>query len=91
MIGTVFPGKSDAIGIRNSGPGCGSLVSMNRVIVGIIAAGRFLMRPIFRFIAAANLREIFTAAALLLVIGVAHPDAGSGGHDDAHAGLVHLL
>ncbi|MGB1027414.1 MAG: cation:proton antiporter, partial [Rhodospirillaceae bacterium] len=41
------------------------------VIVGIVIAGRFLMRPVFRFIAEARLREIFTAAALLLVIGIA--------------------
>ncbi|KGF72766.1 potassium transporter [Neosynechococcus sphagnicola sy1] len=38
---------------------------------GIIVAGRFLMRPIFRFIAATRLQEIFTATALLLVIGIA--------------------
>lgn len=38
---------------------------------GVIVAGRFLMRPIFRMIAATRLREIFTATALLLVIGIA--------------------
>jgi Kef-type K+ transport system membrane component KefB len=38
------------------------------LIAAIIVAGRFLMRPIFRFIAATRLREIFTATALLLVI-----------------------
>jgi monovalent cation:proton antiporter-2 (CPA2) family protein len=38
---------------------------------GIIVGGRFLMRPIFRFIATTHLREIFTATALLLVIGIA--------------------
>jgi CPA2 family monovalent cation:H+ antiporter-2 len=41
------------------------------VIAAIVGAGRYLMRPIFRFIAAARLREIFTAAALLLVVGIA--------------------
>jgi glutathione-regulated potassium-efflux system ancillary protein KefC/glutathione-regulated potassium-efflux system protein KefB len=44
-------------------------------IMGAVAlvagAGRYLTRPIFRFIAAARLREIFTASALLLVIAVA--------------------
>jgi len=40
-------------------------------LIAIIVAGRFLMRPIFRFIAATRLREIFTATALLLVIGIA--------------------
>jgi len=36
-----------------------------------VLAGRYLMRPVFRFIAEARLREIFTAAALLLVVGIA--------------------
>ena len=37
---------------------------------GIIVGGRFLMRPVFRFIATTRLREIFTATALLLVVGI---------------------
>lgn len=40
------------------------------VICAIIAAGLFLVRPVFRAVAGTNLREIFTAAALLLVIGI---------------------
>ena len=40
------------------------------VIVGIILAGRFLTRPIFRWIAETRSREVFIAAALLLVIGI---------------------
>jgi glutathione-regulated potassium-efflux system ancillary protein KefC/glutathione-regulated potassium-efflux system protein KefB len=43
------------------------MVAVTVVIVG----GRYLTRPAFRFIAAARLREIFTASALLLVVGVA--------------------
>jgi monovalent cation:proton antiporter-2 (CPA2) family protein len=40
--------------------------------VAVVAGGgRYLIRPAFRFIAAARLREIFTASALLLVIAVA--------------------
>lgn len=38
------------------------------VVGGMFFFGRFLMRPIFRFIACSRLREIFTATALLLVI-----------------------
>jgi monovalent cation:proton antiporter-2 (CPA2) family protein len=38
---------------------------------GIILAGRFLVQPAFRFVARSGLREIFTAAGLLLVIGIA--------------------
>jgi len=37
----------------------------------IVIAGRYLLRPVFRVIAATRLRELFTAAALLLVIGIA--------------------
>jgi monovalent cation:proton antiporter-2 (CPA2) family protein len=45
------------------------------VVLGAVAAivlmGRFLLRPVFRWIAGTRLRELFTAAALLLVIGIA--------------------
>jgi CPA2 family monovalent cation:H+ antiporter-2 len=37
----------------------------------IIVAGRFLVRPFLRIIAATRLREVFTATALLLVVGIA--------------------
>jgi monovalent cation:proton antiporter-2 (CPA2) family protein len=37
----------------------------------VVVGGRYLTQPLFRFIAAARLREIFTASALLLVIAVA--------------------
>jgi monovalent cation:proton antiporter-2 (CPA2) family protein len=40
-------------------------------IASIVIGGRYLIRPVFRFIAKAHLREVFTAAALLLVIGTA--------------------
>ena len=40
-------------------------------VVLIIVAGRFLVRPLFRLIAATRLREMFTATALLLVVGIA--------------------
>ena len=41
------------------------------VMLAIVIAGRTVMRPTFRFIASARLGEIFTAAALLLVVGIA--------------------
>ncbi|MGW8266064.1 MAG: cation:proton antiporter domain-containing protein [Longimicrobiales bacterium] len=40
-------------------------------VVAIVLAGRYLVRPAFRIIAGTGLRELFTAAALLLVIGIA--------------------
>lgn len=38
---------------------------------GMLIGGRYLLRPIFRYIAASGVKEIFTASALLLVIGSA--------------------
>jgi voltage-gated potassium channel Kch len=40
-------------------------------VATIVLGGRFVVRPAFRFIAKTRLREIFTAAALLLVIAIA--------------------
>ncbi|MCJ7603774.1 MAG: monovalent cation:proton antiporter-2 (CPA2) family protein [Desulfobulbaceae bacterium] len=40
------------------------------VITFIIVAGLFLIRPFFRYVAKTRLRELFTAASLLLVIGI---------------------
>jgi monovalent cation:proton antiporter-2 (CPA2) family protein len=40
-------------------------------IAAVIAAGHYLTRPLFRYLSHAHLPEIFTAAALLIVIGIA--------------------
>jgi len=37
----------------------------------VVVGGTYLTRPVFRFIAMARLRELFTAFALLLVVGIA--------------------
>jgi monovalent cation:proton antiporter-2 (CPA2) family protein len=37
----------------------------------VVFAGRFVVRPVFRFLARVRLRESFTAFALLLVVGIA--------------------
>ena len=52
-------------------PGWVQALVILAVIVGIVVAGRHLMRPVFRFIAESRLREVFTATALTLVIGIA--------------------
>jgi monovalent cation:proton antiporter-2 (CPA2) family protein len=40
-------------------------------VAAVVGGGRYVVRPIFRFIAQSRLREIFTATALLIVVGVA--------------------
>lgn len=44
---------------------------MLAAIVGLIVVGRHLLRPLLRLVARTNLPEIFTASALLVVIGAA--------------------
>lgn len=40
-------------------------------VVGLLFGGHFLLRPLFRYVVLSGVRELFTVAALLLVIGIA--------------------
>lgn len=40
-------------------------------VAGLVLAGRYVVRPAFRWLAETRLREAFTAAALFLVVGIA--------------------
>ncbi|MDC0739642.1 monovalent cation:proton antiporter-2 (CPA2) family protein [Cognatishimia sp. SS12] len=51
-------------------PGWGVTLVTIGAVVAVILAGIYLIRPLFRFIHHANLREMYTAAALLIVIGI---------------------
>ncbi|GAO43960.1 monovalent cation:proton antiporter-2 (CPA2) family protein [Flavihumibacter petaseus] len=51
-------------------PGWAQTLVVLGAVAGIILAGRYLVRPLLRLVAATRLREIFTATALLLVIGI---------------------
>ncbi|MDR7232710.1 monovalent cation:proton antiporter-2 (CPA2) family protein [Caulobacter sp. BE264] len=46
-------------------------LSVFAAVGAVVGGGRYLVRPLFRFIAKARLREIFTASALLIVVAVA--------------------
>lgn len=52
-------------------PAWAKALSILGAVAAVIGGGRYLVRPVFRFIAQARLREIFTASALLLVVAVA--------------------
>jgi monovalent cation:proton antiporter-2 (CPA2) family protein len=52
-------------------PGWAAALVVVATVTSIVAAGRVVVRPFFRFIARARVPEIFTAAALLLVIAIA--------------------
>lgn len=52
-------------------PGWAAALVVLGSIIGLVVAGHFLSRPLFRYVAESGLREAFTAAALMLVIGIA--------------------
>ncbi len=52
-------------------PGWAHALVVLGAVATVLLGGHFLSRPLFRFIAKSRLREIFTASALLLVIGIA--------------------
>jgi len=52
----------------------GDLVNVLRIIgvmVAVAVGGRYLMRPVFRIVARTQIAEVFTATALLVVLGAA--------------------
>ncbi|NHF71561.1 cation:proton antiporter domain-containing protein [Paracoccus xiamenensis] len=52
-------------------PGWQAALITLAAIAAVIAAGTYLTRPVFRYVAMANLREIFVATALAFVVGIA--------------------
>ena len=64
-------GPSGGEGAMPAPEGWLRIVAIFGVFAGMILAGRLLLRPLFRFIAASDVRETFTAVALLVVIGAA--------------------
>ena len=72
--GTVAHGGGGAHGgIDLTARMSGWLAGVTRIgaVATVIAIGIYAIRPLFRYIAKANLRELFTAAALMVVIGIA--------------------
>ena len=51
-------------------PGWGVTLVTLGAVASIIIVGVFFTRPVFRFIHSANLREMYTALALLIVVGI---------------------
>ncbi len=59
------------INILEGLPAWAAALATLAAIAFVVLAGNYLTRPIFRFIAMAGLRELFTATALLFVTGIA--------------------
>jgi len=49
----------------------GEILKALLILIGFIIGGHYLLRPVLRLVASAQIQEIFTAAALLVVLGAA--------------------
>jgi len=56
--------------VQGNRPGWLQALLVLGIVVGIVVAGRFLTRPVFRWIANTRSREVFMATALALVVGI---------------------
>jgi monovalent cation:proton antiporter-2 (CPA2) family protein len=65
------PGAHHTASLVDGLPGWGYALVVLGVVAVVVLGGHYVSRPMFRFIAASRLREVFTAAALLLVVGIA--------------------
>ena len=69
-LGPVAGGAAHS-GIMSELPGWQQALLVVAAVAAIVLAGRFILRPFFRYIASTRLREMFTATALFIVIGIA--------------------
>lgn len=69
----IAPGAAEAshAGVMGGLPGWAQALVVIAAVAAIVLAGRFLLRPFFRYIARTRLREMFTATALFIVIAIA--------------------
>jgi glutathione-regulated potassium-efflux system ancillary protein KefC/glutathione-regulated potassium-efflux system protein KefB len=70
-VSGVAPATTDHASVLSALPAWAQGLVVLGCVAGIVLAGHFVMRPILRIVAGAKLREIFTAAALCLVVGIA--------------------
>ena len=69
--GVMTPTVSHSTSLLGALPGWMQALAQMAAVAAVVVGGRYLTQPVFRFIAAARLREIFTASTLLLVVAVA--------------------
>jgi len=63
-------GDAGAHGAAQGRPGWLQALMVLGVVAGIVVGGRFLLRPVFRWIAATRSQELFMATALTLIVGI---------------------
>ena len=63
--------SNHSIDLLSNLPNWGYAILVLGAIASVVIGGVYLSRPLFRFVAQSGLREVFTATALMLVIGIA--------------------
>jgi monovalent cation:proton antiporter-2 (CPA2) family protein len=69
-VGGADVGAEGKGGLLADAPGWAQALATLGAVAVVLLAGKYLARPVFRFIAKSDLRESFTAATLLIVVGV---------------------
>ncbi|NVO24851.1 potassium transporter [Donghicola sp. C2-DW-16] len=69
-VGPVEDAEHSAISLVDGLPAWGVTLITLGAVVAIILTGIYLTRPVFRYIHAAKLREMYTALALMIVVGI---------------------
>lgn len=64
-------GRGPAMSLVDDLPAWGAAIVTLGAIAAVVIVGSYMTGPVFRFIAAAKLRELFVATALMMVIGIA--------------------
>ena len=70
LVATSGTAGSDHASLIANLPAWAQTLSVLAAVAAIVLAGRYLMRPLFRFIATSGIREIFVAFALLIVVSI---------------------
>ena len=67
----LIPLLGEAKAAQQSAPSLEAVLKAVSVILAIVIGGRYLLRPLFRIVARAQAVEVFTASALMVVVGSA--------------------
>lgn len=72
LLATLAPGEAGHAeeGLLAHAPTWLRVLATFAAVAAVVLAGRYIMRPVFRIIARTRLQELFTATALVIVVGV---------------------
>jgi glutathione-regulated potassium-efflux system protein KefB len=65
----LIPLLGEAKAAEQAAPSAAAVLKAMGAVVAVLIGGRYLLRPVFRFVARVQMVEVFTATALLVVVG----------------------